>query len=329
MGQDGSVFILDGGDQRILVFSPDGSFRQSIGRRGSGPGEFRNSHYLTMYGDTLSVYDGSLRRAALFRTDGTFVNSFSSPLLPRLLRTIEVGPAGELICIHRRQVNAPPETQLIEAQGVLILSASGDSIATIETPRVQVGSFTQVSGGQGSAFTAAHFIGYPQAEYVPGRGIYITAGGPWIRWYDLRGNLTLVVMIDQPRDPVTQDERDQLIRSLDAAVENAPDASAAASARRTRELLDIPDTKDYWDTMDVDEYGYIWARIPSDYSGRVRLRPDHRVFSPTGEYLGDTTWPDDAWIVSRGHLLLIRDYTTNPIPVVYRIRPAVRGLRYP
>jgi hypothetical protein len=66
-------------------------------------------------------------------------------------------------------------------------------------------------------------------------------------------------------------------------------------------------------------------------------RTNRLVAAPDGEYLGDTTLPpmvltDFAGIqIIGGRLLaLVEDpETAERVPTVYRIRPAIDGLRYP
>jgi hypothetical protein len=66
-------------------------------------------------------------------------------------------------------------------------------------------------------------------------------------------------------------------------------------------------------------------------------RTNRLVAAPDGEYLGDTTLPpmvlsDFAGIqIVGGHLLaLVEDPESGErVPTVYRIRPAIDGLRYP
>jgi len=49
-----------------------GAFVRSVGRRGSGPGEFRRLEWVQRRGDALYVYDGELRRLSVLALDGTF-----------------------------------------------------------------------------------------------------------------------------------------------------------------------------------------------------------------------------------------------------------------
>lgn len=73
---DGTIFAANGGSTSIRVFTPDGTFLREFGRSGQGPGEFRSIAALRVHGDSLIVYDRSARRATVFRTDGTLVDTW-------------------------------------------------------------------------------------------------------------------------------------------------------------------------------------------------------------------------------------------------------------
>lgn len=56
-------------DAEFLVFSPDGAFLESVGRRGQGPGEFQFIRWLRTSGDHLHVIDPQLRRQTVLSAD--------------------------------------------------------------------------------------------------------------------------------------------------------------------------------------------------------------------------------------------------------------------
>lgn len=274
MGDDSSFFILDGADKRVVVYSSDGRYSHSIGRPGDGPGEFRGPRYLTVYQDTVSVFDGSLQRVSLFNKDGAFIATASAPNLPPSILTLHIGPNRERICFLRKLVHIPQDPDPYSIQSILIFSSAGDTIAAFETPMVQDGE--------------------PQAEYVPGRGIFTTVGKePWIKWFNLRGNLIRIIRM------------------------------------QTSWKSDIAQKQLFWSVIIVEENGTLWAKMPSDPTGQDPVKPEYRVFSAPGEYIGNTECPDIAWNFSHGHLLAFSGYPSDIIPIVYRIRPTVEGLKYP
>lgn len=79
--EEGFVYVLDSGDCRVRVYDKAGRFVRGMGRRGSGPGEFRVPVSLGVTGDTLWVSDVSLARLTLFSREGLLVSTISPPVV--------------------------------------------------------------------------------------------------------------------------------------------------------------------------------------------------------------------------------------------------------
>ncbi|MEX2574919.1 MAG: 6-bladed beta-propeller [Balneolaceae bacterium] len=62
----GRVFIADTDQIKIHIYNPDGSFHKSVGRRGSGPGEFNFPPQLSIKNDKLYAYDVLQMRMNIF-----------------------------------------------------------------------------------------------------------------------------------------------------------------------------------------------------------------------------------------------------------------------
>lgn len=64
----GRVYIAQNppAELALYVFQPDGQFLGSLSREGSGPGEFRRISDVLIQGDSLYVYDNSLKRVSVF-----------------------------------------------------------------------------------------------------------------------------------------------------------------------------------------------------------------------------------------------------------------------
>ena len=66
----GAIAAADGRAQVIRVFAPDGRLVRSVGRRGSGAGEFQALAWLGADGDSLLAFDLLTRRVTLFGAGG-------------------------------------------------------------------------------------------------------------------------------------------------------------------------------------------------------------------------------------------------------------------
>lgn len=77
---DGRLLVADGGAQRIAVFDADGGFVRDWGRRGEGPGEFRDLARAYSDGGRILAFDARGMRVSTYSLDGELtgrVDAFS------------------------------------------------------------------------------------------------------------------------------------------------------------------------------------------------------------------------------------------------------------
>lgn len=53
----GNIYVLDGQERNVRVFGPNGSHKQTVGRSGSGPGEYGAPQAILVHHDSLLVLD--------------------------------------------------------------------------------------------------------------------------------------------------------------------------------------------------------------------------------------------------------------------------------
>jgi hypothetical protein len=71
-----AIYVTQRGDQEIRMFDFQGRHVRTIGRAGSGPGEFDALASIGLIGDTLWTIDTNLRRISLFNaTDGALITA--------------------------------------------------------------------------------------------------------------------------------------------------------------------------------------------------------------------------------------------------------------
>lgn len=78
LDDSGYVYVADRQAQQIQVFGLDGAYRRTIGRQGSGPGEFRDLVSIAWVGDTLAGLDWRNARIGLFNRAGEWLGLWRS-----------------------------------------------------------------------------------------------------------------------------------------------------------------------------------------------------------------------------------------------------------
>ena len=78
VGEQGSIYVLDGKNYRVQAFDSQGKYLRTIGRKGQGPGDLDSPLSLSFNrtSDELLILQG-IRRLSFFRTDGTFIRQLS------------------------------------------------------------------------------------------------------------------------------------------------------------------------------------------------------------------------------------------------------------
>jgi hypothetical protein len=170
------------------------------------------------------------------------------------------------------------------------------------------------------------------ALYHPTHGIVLSMSvSPELEIYDLNGHKSRVIRIKMDPEPVTETDKDNARQSL---LQNVSQSSEAIKQmmETQAERMQFAEKKAFWGMAEIDDNGYFWLDLSLAPAIGTGTTHDFRVLSPDGEYLGITSRPHGTGaVVSHGRLLILEE---NPesgeiLPAVYRIVPAVDGLKYP
>ena len=347
MDERGYFYVTDSGKKEISVFDSLGRYSHRIGRAGGGPGEFNYPSIQSVQNGIISVYDRYLRRTSRFETDGTLINVTSIPVTTDILTS-----AFYLIADDRRLMLAD---QYIMTDGfyqntaATMLSASGDTIWSIQTQAVQTGTQVRytINEQQFRDPLSYPFGCYPMCVYRPNIGVFVSAGWiPELEIYDLAGSLRLKVKIALEPEPITYTERSRIRSFFLKDIEETEYSVEVAKSRL--ENLRFPESKAPWRVIEVDDAGFIWLRktvsqqewlfqpMALTVNEEWEENPHYLIVSPEGEYLGFTQRPEATgpfkFSFARNGYLLTNglDAVTNENELkVYQIIPAVEGLVYP
>jgi hypothetical protein len=327
---DGRIVVADRMAQHLRFFLPDGRWEKTVGRPGSGPGEFGmgSLQVLVGPGDTLLVIDTGNERANKIAPDGTWLDSFlSSPEEGWMFRDWDYSPTGRIVS-HMSRVPGMEESESDTLDLVVVRNLGGapeDTVGVVAASRI-----VRVSGSLREFFL---YAGEPAVSLCPDNSLVTGRGDIYeIKRYDSAGNLEQIVRLDRPNPPITVSDRAFLrTRSKEDLLERG------ISPARTEEFLSATHfTKTYpaFVTLMCGPRGSIWTQPVEPVSAlteeeREEFSPGSfaeasahfDVFDRQGRYLGVVPLPQGSW-PDRFHEDNLYGRWTDSLDVEY-----VQGLR--
>lgn len=296
---NGVIVVGDRGSRTLRLFDADGRHLRTVGRQGSGPGEFRSlSSVQRIAGDTLVVWDGGLRRVSTVDAAGEFVGEVSAALLGnspiQMIRRLDDG---------RWLVSWEPSLSGAGGFGVHRRTAVVGVAATDLSPADTIGtwpglefSVVQTAGGGMSIGPSP----WGRALALAPRGAEIIVANSKRMGYDVAGNDGAIrASVRVPMDlRMTDAHRQEL---LAAALAQARDGDTEF-ARAWYGGDGVPQHRAAFRGVLVDTGGNVWLGP----AGSPAVDPRRWiVFDVGGRYLGVVVMPEgftpsdvgDDWIL--------------------------------
>jgi len=273
----GRVYVLDDDPAVVRVFASDGRPLHTIGREGSGPGEFVGGGMIFLSHDTLVHQDPRQSRAQAFTLDGALITQWTSPCcvrVPTLADTLGripiPGDVGRL---------PPSEDDAGAGMGYLRYRVDGTLVDTLDFPPAPLPAMWRATDGRNRwnwfipmQPTVAHVLDRE------GRMIWGSQrGGTFVISRTGRDTLARFVLDESPPaipDSVRQAAVDDLVAS------NPVFANIA-------QVADVPTTYPAWSGLSVDDLNRTWILRPGPGGGA-----DHwHVVDPHGRLLARVISP--------------------------------------
>ena len=283
-----NLYVLDAGNNQILVLDESGTLIRVIGRQGQGPGEFSRPTTLSLHGDTIAVSDRG-NRVHFFRTDGTVIATRAYP---------DVSDDDDFWTLGG--VVGTPEGWFASATAFFRRDASGSDVNLAPVQRMRLLRLDRNGGVEPTGFHAEHeppgtmvgvFFVQPPFVHRPrisvdglGRVHVIETGDYVIDVYNSAGELLHTVRNEIERDLVTGADLDQWREDRACS----PGSFECDEARTDLAL-----------TMTIPEYEPVVSRLVAFHNGHIAVLrrgtdpdPDDRI--TMGEY--DIFDPDGAFV---------------------------------
>lgn len=309
----GHVVIVDAGARELRWFDSTGRHVRTVGRRGSGPGEFGFiGRVVRSPGDTLLIHDSGNRRLTVVAPDGEIAHAVSTAALRDLVddRSIAffgVLPDGRHIgTTVMRRTERPGKGLFIDSTVVWIVDremASADSIAALYRNQSIVREVHEM--GTGFELSTDEIEFSPRGSMEVSRdGFYYASG----RTHEIEkrapdGRVTRIIRLDRRRRPVTDSLTDAYRRQI---LERTPEGRRPATERYLSEVI-FADSLPAFSGILVDRADRIWAR---EWSDDVRQPSRWLVFDPGGRLIGGASLTSGCGPLEIGEdyvLCLVRD----------------------
>ncbi len=85
----GRIYIQDRSDRDVKVYDASGRALRTIGRSGTGPGEFASLQSAQIYRDSVVAYDFAQGRVSVFAPNGRFARAWNPAPLPWQVRVVD------------------------------------------------------------------------------------------------------------------------------------------------------------------------------------------------------------------------------------------------
>ena len=265
----GRIHVLDQQARELRVFGPDGEHLLTIGRQGSGPGEFTNPVGLAIHpvDGRVWVVDPGNARYTLFDSEGEVLTTHPRPVS----YFAWPWPGG---------FTRDGELYDVVPGGLLHVTSDGQLADTVRIPEFDTPS-VRVADPEGTMRMSLVPPFGPRLQWRFDPGGYLWSGVSDRMHFTrqtLAGDTVRVVRRDHEPVPVTRAEGDSVRRQYeDLIAQNAgPDAQVEGDLR-------APPHKPAFQTFQVDDDGRLWVEPSRSADDPSRYL---HVFDPEGAYLG-------------------------------------------
>jgi len=294
---DGTIVVANAGTQQLRFYAADGTLLRSVGRKGSGPGEFQMLMMMIgTPGDSLLTFDGMNRRMSVFGPDGGHVRDFggteaTNPIL--MLVQGRLNDGSYVAQVANRQFGpamferkAGPTRDSVY---ILRLDSAGtpvDTLGLFPGPRSDV----QMIEFGGRTVPMPIMIPFsPTAHVATAAGqVYVGVSDSYeIGAYTPSGELTALIRRPYQPRPVTEVEIEDTRARLTEMIEDQSNPFAAQIGEAYRNVT-YPETMPAFGEMIVDRAGYLWVADPVGIPDEPRI---WSVFDRDGVWLGRVSTP--------------------------------------
>ncbi len=307
---NGSLIIANAGTGHVLFVDSSGTLTAQFGGMGQGPEEFAFIRNLSIYRDSLYIFDGRLQRFTVLDPARSFVRTERFPTMnrpPRLIDRFDDGRWFMRVAVPRGRGGAGALQRTVSEIYVL------DS--DMAEPRL-VGTFP---ANIMATFQAGPEVGYREAPFSPSLEISVRGTCAYALSTD-HGAVWVIssegAIVDSLQLPVADREigTQDMERWVDQTLAQVP-PQARAQMRSVLQDIPTPPNMPTYRALVVDPMGFLWVGHLDEGGPDVPRR--WTIWTASGGLTGDLQLP-------RGEIL---DIQTNRLVLLVRTESGEEALR--
>ena len=297
---DGNIFVLDSGNNRVVVFDNEGTPLHFFGQEGQGPGEFEGPWQLCLTTDRALVYDVRNRRLSVFDFGGELRSDQHLPGRPPMSEMQAVG--SDLLLTDHPGRSIPP----FPAPWVVgRYSPEGEPVVQFVKIETGGGSYWSVDDAGGSIPMREPF---PVGAFSKDGTAYVASGQEYqVLAFSPEGTMSWALRTDYEVPIPSREDKDAVLEAIGAVPDGRLEGLTSAN-------ILWPDRYAAIEGLEVDGHANLYvfthaARSPEDYWESTGPVPVD-VYSASGERLFSGMISIDSWNAAHAdHLYRIE---TNP-----------------
>lgn len=303
---DGSIAVADA-EGVLRFYNPAGGLRTSVGRNGSGPGEFQRIVWIGQCRpDTVFVWDLPLARMTVVSREGRVIRQYPVPARgARSSVPFKVACNMDGVFLFQslpREFQAhPSEPGVVRGRApVWIGDSGGETIATIGT--IPTDEMVELGGDHGARGGGPRPLGSSTALTVSRTRAFVgTADSAFVEVYELSGGRRRGIspVIDRRR-PTPQNHQ----HAVAAVLAEFPPSLRQALGKELASVP-LPTRLPPYFGMRVDSQGLLWILLSAPGDPYTRMR----AFTEDGVLLADlhVSYPMTVYEIGPDFLLGLRE----------------------
>lgn len=269
----GFIFICDYKDPSVKVFDSQGQFVRTVGRKGSGPGEFQNAGRIALLPDSrLLVLDWELRRTSLFSADGQFIESH-----PWQNASYDIFLATDAFYVREDTTIEPGKTPMTWKRKLQVKAYdfAGRELFSFGEFQAHQSGFVNEGGRRFSFSLPFEVRSVLAGDSRNGRLYHCLNDKYLIEVFDEKGRLFRKIDRPYERLQVTEEDKKEYLDGF--GVSEGDRVLIAKNA-------EMPALQPVTDRMLVDDSGSLWVELNEEREDRSRTLTAYDVFDEKGFY---------------------------------------------